>query len=105
MVFEDPALLSMSLRENVMLVAPDADDHEVRRALELVQADFVDELPWGLDTRIGGQGTLAVRSQRQRVALARALITRPSVLVLEDPLSSLDIHAEAMVEEASAPSS
>ena len=58
------------------------------------------DLPWGLDTRIGEQGLSLSGGQRQRLALARAVLGRPSVLVLDDPLSALDVHTEALVEGA-----
>ena len=61
----------------------------------MAQADFVDDLPWGLDTRIGEQGMALSGGQRQRVALARAILARPHVLLLDDPLSALDVHTEA----------
>src|SRR5262249_22065865 len=70
--FEDPTLFSASVRENVALGVPDANDDAVRAALAAAQAEFVDELPWGLDTRIGEQGMSLSGGQRQRVALARA---------------------------------
>jgi ATP-binding cassette, subfamily B, bacterial len=98
--FEEPALFSMSVRENLLFGRPDASGEAIREALELVQAEFVEDLPWGLDTRIGEQGLSLSGGQRQRLALARAVLARPSVLVLDDPLSSLDIHTEALVEEA-----
>jgi ATP-binding cassette subfamily B protein len=60
----------------------------------------VHDLPWGLDTRIGEQGLSLSGGQRQRLALARAVLGRPSVLVLDDPLSALDVHTEALVERA-----
>lgn len=66
----------------------------------MAQADFVHDLPWGLDTRLGEQGLTLSGGQRQRLALARAVLGRPRVLVLDDPLSALDIHTEALVEEA-----
>jgi ATP-binding cassette subfamily B protein len=98
--FEDATLFSMSVRENLALGRPDASDDDVEEALRVAQADFVHELPWGLDTRIGEQGLSLSGGQRQRLALARAVLGRPSVLVLDDPLSALDVHTEALVERA-----
>jgi ATP-binding cassette subfamily B protein len=98
--FEEPTLFSASVRENVLFGCPDGTDDEVWAALQLAQADFVAGLPWGLDTRIGEQGLSLSGGQRQRLALARAVIGRPEVLVLDDPLSALDIHTESKVEQA-----
>lgn len=98
--FEDPTLFSMSARENLTLGRPDAGEDEIRQAIEVAQAQFVYDLPWGLDTRIGEQGISLSGGQRQRLALARAVLVQPRVLVLDDTLSALDIHTEALVEEA-----
>jgi ATP-binding cassette, subfamily B, bacterial len=98
--FEDATLFSMSVRENLTLGRPDASDDDVDEALRVAQAEFVRDLPWGLDTRIGEQGLSLSGGQRQRLALARAVLGRPSVLVLDDPLSALDVHTESLVEEA-----
>ncbi len=98
--FEDPTLFSVSVRENVTLGRPDAPEAEVEAALAAAQADFVKELPWGLDTRIGEQGMSLSGGQRQRIALARAILARPSLLLLDDPLSALDVHTEAKVTAA-----
>jgi ATP-binding cassette, subfamily B, bacterial len=98
--FEDPTLFSASVRENLVLGRPEADEEQVDEALRVAQADFVRDLPWGLDTRVGEQGMSLSGGQRQRLALARAVLGRPSMLVLDDPLSALDIHTESLVEHA-----
>ncbi|MVA74762.1 ATP-binding cassette domain-containing protein [Auraticoccus sp. F435] len=98
--FEDPTLFSMSARENLALGRSDASDADIEQAIDIAQAHFVHDLPWGLDTRIGEQGMSLSGGQRQRLALARAVLVNPTVLVLDDTLSALDIHTEALVEEA-----
>jgi ATP-binding cassette, subfamily B, bacterial len=98
--FEDPTLFSASVRENVSYGAAGAAEEELLASLDAAQADFVDGLPWGLDTRIGEQGMALSGGQRQRVALARAILARPAVLLLDDPLSALDVHTEARVTRA-----
>lgn len=98
--FEEPTLFSASVRENVLMGAPDADEADLLRALEIAQCDFVHKLPLGVDTQVGEQGLSLSGGQRQRLALARAVVGRPRFLVLDDPLSALDVHTEALVEAA-----
>lgn len=98
--FEEPTLFSASVRENLLLGRPDAGEEQLAEAIEVAQAGFVHDLPHGLETRIGEQGLSLSGGQRQRLALARAVLGRPRVLVLDDPLSALDVHTEAQVERA-----
>jgi ATP-binding cassette subfamily B protein len=98
--FEDPTLFSMSVDENLKLGRPDATNEQMAQAIEVAAADFVYDLPFGLDTRIGEQGMSLSGGQRQRLSLARALLAAPSILVLDDTLSALDVHTEAVVTEA-----
>lgn len=98
--FEDPTLFSMSVAENLRLGRPEAGDAQLAQAIEVAAADFVYDLPFGLETRIGEQGMSLSGGQRQRLSLARALLAAPSILVLDDTLSALDVHTEARVTEA-----
>ena len=100
--FEDPTLFSASVRDNVLLGVSDTlpaaeRDALLTQALEVAQAQFVADLPDGVDTRIGEEGMSLSGGQRQRLALARAIAARPRVLVLDDPLSALDVTTEEAV--------
>ena len=101
--FEDPTLFSMSVAENLSLgrsVDNPASEEELATAIDIAAAGFVYDLPFGLDTRIGEQGMSLSGGQRQRLSLARAIVAAPAILVLDDTLSALDVHTEAVVTEA-----
>jgi ATP-binding cassette, subfamily B, bacterial len=98
--FEEATLFSASVRENVTFGAPDASEDDIAAALAAAQASFAYDLPWGLDTRIGEQGMSLSGGQRQRIALARAILSGPDVLLLDDPLSAVDVQTEARATRA-----
>ena len=102
--FEEPTLFSASVEDNVLLGAPaqvladrSARDRLLETALETARAGFVHALPEGTATQIGEEGLSLSGGQRQRLALARAIAVRPRILVLDDPLSALDVRTEEAV--------
>jgi len=101
--FEDTTLFSNSVRDNVLLGAAEqpglSPEDVLEQALEVAQASFAYTLPQGVDTLIGEEGLSLSGGQRQRIALARAIAARPAVLVLDDPLSALDVNTEERVTE------
>lgn len=99
-VAQDAPVLSGSLRENLLLGAPDADEAELRRILALTRLDaLVDRLPQGLDTLVGHRGTRLSGGERQRVAIGRALLRRPRLLLLDEATSQLDAANEAALRD------
>jgi ABC-type multidrug transport system fused ATPase/permease subunit len=100
---QDVIISNGTVRENVSLGFPIqlAEDEIVWRALELAQlADFVRELPMGLDTRVGDRGTKISGGQRQRLGIARAMFTKPMLLVLDEATSSLDGETESNISDS-----
>ena len=99
-VAQDPVVFSANAWENIRYGRPDASDAEVRHAVSAAAADFLHDLPDGLDTFLGEKGVRLSGGQRQRVAIARAILRNPPVLLLDEATSALDASSEQAVQHA-----
>ena len=93
------SLLSGTIRDNLLLARADATEDQLREALHTAVADFVLELPEGLDTPCGEEGTGLSEGQCQRIAIARALLREGGVLILDEATSALDAGTEELLLE------
>jgi ATP-binding cassette subfamily B protein len=100
LVPQDPVIFGTTARENIRYGRPAATDAEVRAAVRTAAADFLDDLPMGLDTFLGEKGVRLSGGQRQRVAIARAVLRDAPILLLDEATSALDAEAEAAVQHA-----
>ena len=92
-------LLSGTIRDNISFVRPDASDEEIMKAAHIACADFIEELPEGLDTVLGEKGTGLSEGQIQRVAIARAVLCNASIIILDEATSALDEKTELKLLE------
>ena len=100
-VFDEPFLFSTSVSENISYGKPDASDAEIHEAARKAQAlGFISELEDGFSTVVGERGYTLSGGQRQRIALARCLLEKPSVLILDDATSAIDIGVESLIHES-----
>ena len=100
-VTDDPFLFDTSVYDNVAFARPAAEPHEVDAAIaDAAAVDFVVDLPQGVLTEIGERGATLSGGQRQRLALARGLLADPTVLVLDDATSAIDVSVEQRIHDA-----
>jgi ATP-binding cassette subfamily B protein len=97
-VMQDVALFHSSISDNVLLAKPNASVKEIKKALKIAHADFVDSLSDGIRTIIGERGVKLSGGQRQRIAIARAAIRQPSFILLDEATSALDSISEKEVQ-------
>ncbi|MCU0857734.1 MAG: ABC transporter ATP-binding protein/permease, partial [Pontiellaceae bacterium] len=98
---QETMLVSGTIRENILYGLNDAAEDRLRAAVEMANLhEFIDQLPDGLNTRIGEGGASLSGGQKQRVAIARALIRDPHILILDEATSALDVVAERQVQQA-----
>ena len=99
-VSQDPMIFSATARENIAYGRPDATDTDIQNAVTAAAADFLFELPEGLDTFLGEKGVRLSGGQRQRVAIARAILRDAPILLLDEATSALDAESEQAVQHA-----
>jgi len=100
-VFDEPFLFSTSISENISYGKPDASEAEIVEAARKAQAlGFITDLESGFSTVVGERGYTLSGGQRQRIALARCLLEKPSVLILDDATSAIDVGVESLIHES-----
>ncbi|HEY6000488.1 MAG TPA: ABC transporter ATP-binding protein [bacterium] len=98
LVLQEPMLFDVTVGENIAYGRPAATAAQIRAAARSAGAhEFIEQLPSGYETRVGGQGQLLSLGQRQRIAIARAFLRDAPILILDEPTSSLDSVTEALV--------
>ena len=96
---QDVFLFSDTVDGNIAYGNTELSEEEVKRYAKMADVDFVEKLPDGFDTLIGERGTGLSGGQKQRIALARALAVRPSILILDDTTSAVDLETEKYIQE------
>ncbi|HEX2990252.1 MAG TPA: ATP-binding cassette domain-containing protein, partial [Anaerolineales bacterium] len=98
---QETVLFSGTVRDNIRYGKPEATEEDVIAAARAAQAhDFIMTLPNGFDTRVEERGMNLSGGQKQRIAIARALLLKPSILILDDSTSSVDVETETKIQAA-----
>jgi ATP-binding cassette subfamily B protein len=98
---QEVVLFSGTIRDNIRYGRPDAAEEEVIAAAKAAQAhDFILSFPDGYDTQLGQRGVNLSGGQKQRIAIARALLLKPSILILDDSTSAVDVETESKIQDA-----
>jgi len=98
---QDTVLFSGTIRDNICYGRPEAGEEEIVAAAMAAQAhEFIMDLPQGYDTRVEERGVNLSGGQKQRIAIARALLLRPSIMILDDSTSSVDVETETKIQDA-----
>ena len=97
-VLSDPVFFSGTVRENILMGAPEADDADVLQAARIAGADdFINDLPDGFDFRISQHAPELSSGMRQVLSIIRAILSKPAILLLDEPTTSMDAQAEQLV--------
>lgn len=100
-VSQEPFLFNATIRENLLLIKPNATEEQIMEALEFsAAAEFTSKLPMGIDTIVGDRGVKLSGGERQRLVIARAILRKPSILILDEATSALDTENESKIQEA-----
>ncbi|MCC3145129.1 ABC transporter ATP-binding protein/permease [Halanaerobium sp. Z-7514] len=100
-VMQQSFLFAASIRENISYGKPDASFEDIKKAAQVAQIDeFIESLPLGYETPVGERGVSLSGGQKQRLAIARVLLTQPSLLILDEPTSSIDAATESKLNQA-----